>query len=193
MTTSSIGPDPDPLDRLKRAEEIERIRWEERKKGGSGGPPDEPPEDEPKAFTRMLYLFLERVIHILNMWASKAVSVASREPLRENLLLLQKTFFKMMEEDKSQDVTFLNGLSIHWLQLLIAASKNIELMPLIKDIESHPEHEEHTFGYYLEEYAGQKWLPFPYMEMIQKLHHEHLLDPPSSDLTRWTKMIEDLL
>lgn len=101
----------------------------------------------------------------------------------------------MMREDRSQDSQFLKRLSGIWQEVL-EGSLNIQsksLKRLIRDVESFPEDEEHTFGYYLEEFAGQTWLPFPYMELIHNLHHHHELDPSSSLLTRWTGMIEEIL
>ena len=64
---------------------------------------------------------------------------------------------------------------------------------LMQKIQHYPEYEEHTFGYYLTEYAGQKWIPFPYMEMVQKIHSEHMKNPKGSALTEWTNLIDELL
>jgi hypothetical protein len=64
---------------------------------------------------------------------------------------------------------------------------------LIDAIQHYPERQQHSLGYYLSEYAGQKWLPFPYMEMIQKIHAEHLKNPTESALAQWTHRIDRLL
>ncbi len=128
------------------------------------------------------------------------MEAASLKPMKDTLLLLKASFETMMNEDRSQDAQFLKQLSKLWQETLEHSVKlqsqtpwAKQLKQFIKDIESFPENEEHTFGYYLDEFAGQAWLPFPYMELIQKLHHQHELDPPSSLLTRWTQMIEEIL
>ena len=130
----------------------------------------------------------------------KGITVASNEPMRETLLLLKASFEIMMREDRSQDAPFLKRLSKLWqgllehsIQLQTKGSFGKQFKALIKEIERYPEGEEHTLGYYLDEYAGQTWLPFPYMELIQKMHHQYELDPPSSCLTRWAQMIEEIL
>ena len=125
---------------------------------------------------------------------------AALEPARENLLLIKAAFEIMKREDRSQDALFLKRLSNLWqtalehsIELQTKNLKAQQLKAFIKDIENYPENEGHTFGYYLDEYAGQKWLPFPYMELIQSLHHQYEIDPESSLLSRWTRMIEEIL
>ena len=39
------------------------------------------------------------------------------------------------------------------------------LKALITDMEHYPPNEEHKLGYYLGEYAGEKWLPIPFREI----------------------------
>lgn len=197
-SSRGVGSEPDPLEGYYRVEEIERLRWEDQKRNRGGGPPNEPPDDN-RGFAAFVLLFVEKALDYIKQSIRKGGGAATQEPARENLSLIKAAFETMMREDRSQDAQFLKQLSTLWQETL---SHSIELvqMPwtkqlkrLIKDIESYPENEEHTFGYYLDEYAGQKWLPFPYMELIQTLHHQHELDPSSSLLTRWTRMIEEIL
>lgn len=197
MTSSGVGPDQDPLERYYRVEELERIRWEEEKKG-KGPPPPDQPEPSP-GWTAFILLLFDKLFNYLSQSVWKGMESGSLKSARETLLLIKSSFEMMMNEDRSQDAQFLKQLSKLWQEALehsIELSQtgwSKQLKRFIKDIESYPENEEHTFGYYLDEFAGQSWLPFPYMELIQKLHHQHELDPPSSLLTRWTRMIEEIL
>lgn len=193
MSSSGIGPNQeDPLGKYYRVEEIERIRLDERRGGREPpGPPDEPKP----GFAASLFLLLQTAWNFLSGSIQKGLRGASAASARDTLLLLKAALETMMQEDRSQDSQFLKQISGLWLQLL-EESLSLNSKPLkrfIKDVENHPDDEEHTFGYYLEEFAGQTWLPFPYMELIHNLHHHHELDPSSSLLTRWTRMIEEIL
>jgi hypothetical protein len=63
----------------------------------------------------------------------------------------------------------------------------------VKELQHYPAHHEHSLGYYLTEYAGQKWLPFPYMEMLLKLHVLHKKDPQEGPLSLWSKALEEMI
>jgi len=196
VSSSGIGPEQDPFERYYRVEEIERIRWDEER---GGGPPREPPEG-PRGWAALVWMLFEKVSDFLKQTIQKGLSAAALEPAREPLLLMKAAFETMMAEDRSQDAQFLKRVSKLWLEILeqsvaLHASNPWarKLKAFIRDIESYPENEEHTFGYYLDEFAGQRWIPFPYMELLKTLHHQHELDPPSSLLTRWVKMIDEIL
>jgi hypothetical protein len=115
---------------------------------------------------------------------------------RKNILLLKASLEMLKTEDRSQDMQFLNQLSTLWRKCLEDAPRLKHLASfneLVKNIQHYPENQPHTFGYYLAEYADQKWIPFPYMELIAKIHSEHKKDPASSALTEWTGLLNDLL
>lgn len=118
---------------------------------------------------------------------------------KKNLLSLKNHFEILKQEDRSQDVEFLNALSKTWNQLIDNSShiKNegalLKFKLLVKKIFHYPENQTHTFGYYLTEYAGQKWVPFPYMELVQKIHSEHEKNPESSALGDWALLSEEIL
>jgi len=106
----------------------------------------------------------------------------------------------MKRENRSQDAQFLNQLSNVWNSVLeeaIQFEKNSEAAErfkvLVKKIQHFPENQQHTFGYYLSEYAGQKWVPFPYMELVAKIHKEHEKSPQISALTQWTTLIDEII
>jgi len=191
MSAPGVGPEPDPIGKYYRVEEIERLRLDRERRGE----PPEPPDGQKLSFGAFFMVLLDKAVNFLIRAAQKGVRSAGTETARGTLLLMKAAFETMMREDRSQDAQFLKKLSHLWLEILeeSIALQSKPLKRLIKDIESYPEDEEHTFGYYLDEFAGQNWLPFPYMELIKKLHRQHELDPASSLLTRWTRMIEELL
>ncbi len=118
---------------------------------------------------------------------------------RDHLLLLKNYFEILKKEDRSQDVQFLNELSKIWPHILEDALSFKQdavangFKTLLRKIQHYPEHATHTLGYYLVEYAGQKWIPFPYMELIQKIHAEHEKNPTGSALSEWIRNIDELI
>ena len=62
----------------------------------------------------------------------------------------------------------------------------------LEDLQNYPPDEEHSFAYYLTEYTGQQWLPFPYMDLIHQIHLDYQNNPKSSALERWTYQIDEL-
>ena len=63
-------------------------------------------------------------------------------------------------------------IKYHSLQKLtpLIYQKICELINLVKFYKV--EKSEHTLGYYLERFVGQKWFPFPFIETLKKLHIE---------------------
>lgn len=197
--SSGVGPEHDPLESFYRAEEIQRIRLDEERQGR--GPPKEPPENgEKPGFSAFVLLLMDKVLDYVKQSINKGLSVASETEVRETLLLFKAALETMMKEDRSQDAPFLKRVSQLWqktleqsLNLKASSPLGRQLRAFIKEIETYPENEEHTFGYYLDEYAGLQWLPFPYMELILKLHRQHEADPGSSLLARWAALIGEML
>jgi hypothetical protein len=118
---------------------------------------------------------------------------------KEHLLTLKKYFEILQKEDRSQDVQFLNELSKIWPLILEDAlhfqqgAAADSFKKLLKKMQQYPAHQTHTLGYYLVEYAGQKWIPFPYMELIQKMHTEHQKNPKESVLKDLVDHIDQLI
>src|SRR5690606_2900289 len=90
-------------------------------------------------------------------------------------------------------------LSVTWQKLLEDAlqfkkdTTSIKLKEFLKSIQNYPERQSHTFGYYLSESHTQDWVPFPFMELIQKIHREHEKNPMDSELNQWILSIEELV
>ncbi|HSX11087.1 MAG TPA: hypothetical protein VLF94_05180 [Chlamydiales bacterium] len=182
---------PDPYERY-RNEAIDREQ--QAKRQGWGG--DEPPKEK---WVLAAY-FLSLVRRIVTLLIETPAHSGSKNRVVEGLRSLKAAFEILKIEDRSEDIQFLNHLSKLWQRVLedaLTLGRDSELSAsykaMIKKIQHFPEHQVHTFGYYLSEYAGQKWIPFPYMEMIQKIHSDHEKNPAASALTEWTALIDQVL
>jgi hypothetical protein len=178
------GPDPYRTDRI----------------GDSQSPPEQPPEEPPPKGKEGLAAHLLQILQkAVDFFVEKNTDAKPTDvEARKNLTALKAFFETLKKEDRSQDVDFLNDLSRTWNKTLSdsahmgeAASHKFKI--LTKKILHYPENQSHTFGYYLTEYAGQKWVPFPYMELVQKIHTEHEKNPPSSPLTEWSHLIDEVM
>lgn len=147
-------------------------------------------------FLFLLWKLLNYFIHLTR----GGISEKEEQEIRDNLQLLKESFESMKWEDRSQDVAFLNQLSEIWHRALENSEHLKRTDPFsaafhsfLKKIQNYPEEQEHTLGYYLTAYAGEKWLPFPYMELIQKIYEQHQQDPSTSSLALWLQELDELL
>lgn len=186
---------PDPYEKY-RAEEIQREKHlkEERKKRE---------ENEAKGiFYLAAYLLslFKKALRMFDRPPEKTLPTSVKQTLQAHLLELLQDLERLQKEDVSQDIAYLTHLSETWHRLLqdaLPLSKNAgpekQLHSLLRSIQEYPHRQEHTLGYYLLEYAGQKWIPFPYLELLQKIYTEHQKNPLQSMLFFWTQQIRDLL
>ncbi len=199
MGSNPIGNAPrDPYEAY-RVEEIERDRKSKEQKKNRP-PPEEPPQEKRWVVFAYVLMLMHKIIELFQGIPEKGISTQEEGGIRENLLLFKAALEMMKKEDRSQDIEFLNRLSQLWQHVLEDALhfKRIsllskELKNLIDKIQHYPQRQEHSLGYYLAEYAGQKWLPFPFMELIQKIHAEHIQSPRQSALSEWTSQIDEIL
>jgi hypothetical protein len=182
-----VGGVPDPFS--YRAEGTQGNR------SGSGGPPEEPPEDHKGLIGLLIEKIRSKINTLLEWYGSTSFGKGS---FKENLIRLKASLDLLKNEDRSQDIHFLSDLSQSWNQAVAESLEYNEEAALIfklfvKKIAHYPENQGHTFGYYLTEYAGQKWIPFPYMDLVQKIHMEYEKNPDTSALTEWTRLLSDAI
>lgn len=106
-------------------------------------------------------------------------------------------------ENKSNDYHFAHELSFLWHAIKMHTA---ELLPLkkspvyiesldmlIQKINLFPKNTDHSLGYYLSEYAGEKWLPFPFIDILNILHEEAILKKSGDTLHDWSLAISAIL
>ena len=184
-----IGP-PDPFDKYKVESAAERQSRADPFQSETG-----PPKDRRGLVAELLRALQKAVDYFLQRHADPRMD---RMSAKKSLMSLKQYFATLQQEDRSQDVDFLNELSKAWNQALEESSSfneaaALKFKILTKQILSYPENHLHTFGYYLTEYAGQKWVPFPYMELVQKIHYEHEHNAHASALTEWVLLTEETI
>lgn len=91
-----------------------------------------------------------------------------------------KLFIAILTDLKDQDLSdnwrYCEKLSKSWSEVIKSAEKNSfpssSLNALVSKINEYPEKGDHALGYYLSQHAGEEWIPFPFMEILRKLHEE---------------------
>ena len=151
-----------------------------------------PPQKKPHLVVFLLSAFRK----FLDLFEEKK-PIASQ--IKDHLAHIQSIFEILKTENRSQDAPFLNELSQAWHDLLddsLGLSKttawNLQFWAFVKEIQHFPENQEHTLGYYLTEYVGQAWLPFPYMELVFQIHLLYQTEGELSPLGRWTTLIQNI-
>ncbi|MBU6446862.1 MAG: hypothetical protein KGQ49_05635 [Verrucomicrobia bacterium] len=159
-----------------------------------GSPPEEPPNNQ--GVIGYLIGAMHKALDALVQKIGKGGP--ERKGSKQTLGSLKASLELLKGNDLSQDIHFLNALAHSWNKAIEESpafdEEVLRLFNLFaKKILHYPETKQHTFGYYLTEYAGQRWIPFPYMELVQKIHREHAINPDGSDLTEWTRLLDDAI
>ncbi len=147
------------------------------------------------------FSFLKILSHLLNVFTKKIPKDLKGTPLHKEILTIKKSLMSLQEKNLCQDPDFLNYFAFIWMKFfkdydyyVLRNEKATNLIKeLIDEINEYPKHAEFTLGYYISEFAGYSWVPFPYMEMLQNLHLEDKKDPIHSHLSRWICIIDELL
>lgn len=160
---------------------------------------DREPEDR-SAFAVYATFIFNKFIELFERTSEQGLTASAENAVLDHLIMFKAAIETLKIEDRSQDPGFLNKLADIWHQLLDDSFRfrrqtplAIKMRAFIKGLQHYPEHHEHSLGYYLTEYAGQKWLPFPYMEMLLKLHVLHKKDPQGGPLSSWSNAIEEMI
>ena len=135
--------------------------------------------------------------------------LAGRKSALANELELELAGFKkilesLTQEDLSQDPNYAQLLSQGWHQLLDSinlalflerkkSDVHTQLKTLMETFHHYPSHQEHSLGYYMTEFAGKEWLPFPFMEQLHLLFEDHQTHKKESQLSHWIASIDLIL
>lgn len=164
----------------------------------------EPPRNEDDALKRVGLAISHFFFVLLNRWMPNFVrdhifKDSLPLSLKKTLTELKKQFALLRESDFVTNPGFTSHFSSLWNDLLIEFSdirKREQHYDIIKQfiatIDAFPEKGEHALGYYLKNYAGETWLPVPYLDILKKLHRDFLVHGEKSDLHRFISHLSNL-
>jgi len=158
-----------------------------------------PPNKRPHLVSQILSL-IKKTLESMLKSSKKNVHGKRKGSLQENLLQFKAALDTLKKTDFSQDVTFLNHLSEIWhhvledgLRFTTSDPFFVPFQSFLSELQNYPPSDEHPFAYYLTEYTGHMWLPFPYMELVRNLHQNYQNHPKTSLLERWTQLLDELM
>ncbi|MBP9841481.1 MAG: hypothetical protein KBC64_03540 [Simkaniaceae bacterium] len=152
-----------------------------------------------------LIYFLKDALSLINTTELPLLKGAIRsDPLLPLLKRLHNQLKELTEINQSQNISYSLALTLIWNELLqqyslAKSGKQTSTLPLddvfslIQQIQNYPQEAKYSLGYYLSEYAGKSWFPFPYIELLAKLHQDHIETPIHSHLQKWLNLLEKLV
>jgi hypothetical protein len=158
----------------------------------------------PRKLIIQAYLFQLLKNHLKrNLVGENSNSKISDEHLVSILCNLRTLLDRLKKENLSESAPFALELSSCWLAFLHAkeieainlrkGSKIEKIEELFRMIQSFPKNSDHKLGYYLSQYTGNRWLPFPFMEILKNLHEEALIEQGKSSLHQWTSTLNEIV
>lgn len=137
------------------------------------------------------------------MTRDKPRAVSSNEELLSTLRELRTLFNTLKKNNLSESADFAKELSTCWHKLLYASEHKIAALKkqvnlvkaqeFIKTIREFPPNSDYSFGYYLSGYAGEKWLPFPFIEILKFLYEDTLVNGEKGILHAWTLSLTEII
>ena len=99
---------------------------------------------------------------------------------------------KLKATDDTDNPHYTEVLSDLW-ETLLAAPPNSPLAPFLKLANEYPFGDAHSLGFYLSQHAGDEWLPFPFLEILKKLHQGYVLRKHHSELSHLLNLLDQAL
>jgi|SRR5579872_1346934 len=195
-----------PIDNRERPKDWLIIHKLEKDKKGK----EEYPKKENEASQKKTLFFSALLFSLKkNLSFCTPIQFSKSEPLDKNQLIndlvsIRGVLTALRKEDSSERTEFTQQLSEMWRLLLEDCEKAhfqqisdreqlIQIRLFIERINTYPLDEEHSLGFYLTHYVGQKWLPFPFIEMLRQLYIEDQQDPAQSHLQEWISHLNGII
>ncbi len=149
-------------------------------------------------------VFFNNLIDRFDTEADGSVRAMTEDELTGNVKRFKNLLEILRDADQSESRNFYRQFSEAWIRLLQGVqvlshtkrkgsidSKKLSI--LMTDIDHYPPNEEHKLGYYLSEYAGERWLPLPFRDILKRLYADQAVNQQNSILSKWIELIEDIL
>ncbi len=138
--------------------------------------------------------------YLLQLLASRLEKVLDKEKIEASvtetviyqaLNQMRVLLNTLKRKNLSESDSFALELSHCWIALLQTRNEKIKLFR--EKLQSYPTGLDHTLGRYLSQYAGDSWLPFPFMEILKALHEDAVIHQEKSTLHEWTSTLTEII
>lgn len=197
---------PEPLRPSEgREDDKYRVNPIEADKKGRENQEYELPEEKkrPRPYDAFL-VFIQKLTTMFGKEREGRIEEMPEDALTGDIQELKTLLQILTDVDQSENGSFCAQLSANWHRLLqgvqvFSHTKRKALVDidnvkaLLRDIDNYPPNEDHKLGYYLSEFAGEKWLPVPFREILKRLFSDHRVNQSHSTLMQWLELINDIL
>ena len=164
---------------------------------------EEKKEDSPFLFfASVMRLFEKCTSFFFKRTAEK--EVAHKVEVTSDLKALHQLLLRLAREETSRRPEFVQAFSLIWEKLVSDARsfdlfkkqnplEHAKMLQLLETIRNYPPFSDHTLGHYLQKHVGQRWFPFPFMEILERLHDDFALFKDKSELGAWIIDLSDLI
>ncbi len=131
------------------------------------------------------------------------ITTLDQQYVTDQLLIFKQMLLLLARDDQGENLKYIQDLSEVWHKLNEICqndymlkqfpSQALKLKLLIKQILNYPPHEDHSFGSYLFKHVGMEWTPFPFLEILKKLHYSYQKDPRLSELSVWLSFLSEII
>lgn len=188
-------PEPIKPSEGRQEDEIKVSPIEEDKKGREGGGNLTPEKKRATAYGSVVVLLKK----FAALFTNKEGPLLADE-LTFSIDTLKKLLNQLKEADQSENAHFCQNFSELWHtiheEVLLAKRAKIKtevdlakVNIVLTDMDHYPPYEERKLSFYLSQYAGEQWLPVPFMEILKKLHNDYKLYRNASILEKWTRLL----
>ncbi len=185
-------------------ENIVTGRIERDKKAQDEGYADARKAAKSQIFAALVSYFKKVLSSLSTEGKEKGAFLLDEGPLIDSILAFRNVLKILSIEDRSHHPEFAQQMSELWHKLVddcnsIQGQTGVSIEGLAKikffisQVMHYPPGEDHTLGYYFDEFAGKTWIPFPFMDMLKELHEEHLTNPATSTLSNWLSLLNEML
>ena len=161
-------------------------------------------EKEKRILSTTFFIYLKKLFDSFSSSKGLIGKTIYQEKITEHLRQLKTLLEELRVKDLSNSADFASQLSNIWsliledreqIQILHRkkGSENVLLRELMEAIKNYPQDAEHRLGFYLLQHAGKDWLPFPFIEILEKLHKESKEDRKKSTLIEWIQLIDETI
>ncbi len=164
---------------------------------------DLPQTSTPQVFATLVSFF-KKIVTLFSTKENGELVLVDFQQINQLLIGLRSKLRTLSLQDESHNPEFTEQLSELWHKLqddCNSASASSSLSPTIinkikffmSQISNYPPHADHTLGFYFNAFAGEEWIPFPFMDILQDLHDECQQFPFNNYLNNWIALINDIL
>lgn len=151
-------------------------------------PFDQDPEKRQRLINGSLLLFFKKVF-ATSLFSRGSRGSKAPEEIAQAAQTIKEHLEMLKTSDQNENPHFIEELSIAYLTLS-SIPPGSRFDAFLQAANAYPQGDAHSFAFYLANHAGDTWLPFPFLEILRKLHQGYILRKKNSELQRLIDLLQ---